>query len=152
MLFLHYYSFMPKSPPKKSTASDFQTVLQQNLNAKLDPKMVADLNKPWSDPKTALSSEDKAFLELLVKHIKSGEINPMKPSSILNQAVYDKLPGDKKARTDIWINATLALVRQIYDFYNNPFDNNSDMMIDMVRDLHGRKKKLETELGDVLKI
>lgn len=143
---------MPKPPPKKSTASDFHTVLQQNLKANLDPKIVADLNKPWSNPKTALSAEDKAFLEDLVNKIKTNEINPLKPSSILNQSVYDSLPGDKKARADIWINATLALIRQIYDFYNNPFDNNSDMMIDMVRDLRNRKEKLESELGDVLKI
>jgi hypothetical protein len=150
---------MPKPPgrheirgAKRSTASDFQTVLQKNLNANLDPKIVADLNKPWSDPKTALSAEDKAFLELLVKHIESGVIDPLKPSSILNQAVYDSLPGPKKARADIWVNATLALIRQVYDFFKNPYDNNSDMMIDMVRDLRSRKEKLEAELGDVLKI
>lgn len=118
----------------------------------INAKAQADLSKPWSDAKTALSEEDKNFLEELMKKIKSGDIKLHVPGSILNSAAYEKLSDKDKAKADMWINATLARIRQVADFYENPYDNNSDMMIDMVRDLRSRKDLLEKELGDVLKI
>lgn len=131
--------------------SFFKTVKKfQGKN--IDAKVQADLSKPWSDSKTALSQEDKNFLEELMKKIKSGDIKLHIPSSIVHQTVYEKLSDKDKAKADVWINATLARVRQVSDFYDNPYDNNSDMMIDMVRDLRSRKELLEKELGDVLKI
>lgn len=130
----------------------FLKKLKQFQNTAVDPKKAVDLSKPWSDPKTALSEEDKNFLEDLMKKIKASDIKLHVPSSILHQAVYEKLSDSDKAKADIWIQATLARIRQIADFYDNPYDNNSDMMIDMLKDLRLKKETLEKELGDILKI
>lgn len=132
--------------------SNFQSTLKKYQKKELDVKTAKTMGKPWSDPKTALSKKEKALLESLIKQIESGEIDLFKPSSIVHQKVYQTLKPEDKAKADLWIQATLALLRRIYDFYKNPYDNNSDMMIDMMRDLSMKKEMLEEELGDVLKL
>ncbi|MGE3278799.1 MAG: hypothetical protein AB7J40_03310 [Candidatus Altimarinota bacterium] len=130
----------------------FEKALAEHQNAAIDENTQSSLNQPYSNPQTALSEDDKSFLENLIKRIEAGEINLHTPSSILNQAVYDQLPGDKKSQADLFINSTLFVIRQVYDFYHSSFDNNSDMMINMVQELRMKKEMLEKELGDVLKI
>ena len=131
---------------------DFQKIIQAEAGKTIDPKTQQMLSTPWSDPKTALNAEEKAFLENLIARVTSGDINLLSPGSILNAEVFDKLPSEKKSQAEVFVNATLALIRRVHDFYHNPFDNNSDMMIDMVKDLMGRVRKLEGNLGDVLKL
>ena len=136
----------------QGNTSSYEEKMKSLQNTNIDESTQAMLNKPWSDPKTALSAEDKAFLDTLIKHIESGEIKLHTPSSILNQSVYDQLSGEQKAKTEFWISATIALIRQVNDFYHSEFDNNSDMMISMVKELRAKKETLEKEIGDVLKI
>ena len=136
-------------PPDKK---QFEQTIKANQNATIDEKTQSELNQPYSNSQTALSPEDKAFLETLIKRIESGEINVHTPSSILNQEVYDQLPSDKKSQADLFLNSTLFVIRQVYDFHQSEHDNNSDMMINMVQELRMKKEMLEKELGDVLKI
>jgi len=135
-----------------SGGQSFQQAIEQNAGKDLEKGTQDGLNTPWSDPKTSLSPEDKAFMEDLVNKINSGVINVYQASTILNQSVYDQLSPENKAKTDIWLQATLANIRRIKDFYDNPHDNNSDMMIDMIKELRLKKETLEKEIGDVLKI
>mgnify|MGYP001618987402 CR=1 FL=1 len=139
-------------PKNTQHRKDFQKRIAENAEKLIDAETQQMLNTPWSDPKTALSHEDKAFLETLVKQIESGSIDLLKPSSIIHEPVFDKLSAEKKSQATLWVNAMLALIRQVYDFYKNPFDNNSDMMISMMRELRLKKEMLEKEIGDVLKI
>jgi|CXWL01.1.fsa_nt_gi hypothetical protein len=145
---------MDSTNPQQPTAGQqaFQQAIEANAGKDISQSTQEMLNKPWSDSKTALSPEDKAFLEDLISKINAGTIKLLTPSSILNQEVYEQLVPEKKASADIWINATLATIRQIHDFYQNPYSNDSDMMIAMVQELRFKKETLEKELGDVLKI
>lgn len=132
--------------------NSYEEKIKSLQNTQIDQSTQNMLNKPWSDASTSLSADDKAFLEMLIKHIESGEIKLHTPSSIINQTTYDQLNGEQKAKTELWINATIALIRQVNDFYHSEFDNNSDMMISMVKELRAKKEILEKEIGDVLKI
>lgn len=132
--------------------TDFKKIIQKNQGKPVDPQIQAELNKPWSDPKTALTKDQKSFLDQLIRKIQSGDIVMTNPESILNNPVYEKLSPEQKREAEMFIHATLALIRRIKDFYDNPYDNNADMMIDMITDLMTRVKKLESSLGDVLKI
>jgi len=147
--------FYPMADEQKTGAENkkqFEKTIQQFQNDTIDEQTQSALNQPFSNPQTSLSDDDKSFLENLIKRIESGEINLHSPSSILNQEVYDQLPGDKKSQADLFLNSTLFVIRQAYDFYQSSFDNNSDMMINMVQELRMKKETLEKELGDVLKI
>lgn len=130
----------------------FEQTIEALQGTTIDEKTQSELNQPYSNPQTALSEEDKAFLENLIKKIESKEILLHTPNSILNEAVYDSLASDKKTQADLFINSTLFVIRQVYDFYQSSFDNNSDMMISMVQELRLKIETLEKELGDVLKI
>ncbi len=130
----------------------FHDAIQKNQGKAISEKTQTMLNAPWSDPTTSLSKDDKAFLDDLIHKIEDGDIQLHMPSSILHHKVYDKLPSQTQAKVDLWIQATLAAIRRVHDFYHNPYDNNSDMMIAMVRELRLKKEMLEKEFGDVLKI
>lgn len=138
--------------PSQGDKQSYEEKMKSLQNTQIDQSTQTMLNKPWSDEKTSLSTEDKTFLDALIKNIENGEIKLHTPSSIINQTVYDQLSGANKAKTELWINATIALIRQVNDFYHSEFDNNSDMMISMVKELRAKKETLEKEIGDVLKI
>jgi hypothetical protein len=143
---------MADKNPTPPSDSKFQHTVKAMQGTQIDPKMQAGLNKPISDDKSQLSSEDKAFLEDLMKKIEAGEINLLTPSSIINQKVYDTLDGEKKARTEIFIQASLATIRNIKSFYDSDHTNDSYMMANMLHELRLKKETLEKEIGDVLKI
>lgn len=130
----------------------FQKSISDNSGKSIDDNTQDMLNKPFSDTSTALSAEDQAFLDDLIKKVDAGEIQLHTPSSIINQEVYDKLTGEDQAKTDLFINSTLFVIRQVNDFYHSEHDNDSDMMISMVKELRYKKETLENEIGDVLKI
>lgn len=130
----------------------FQESIAKNAGKDIDPSTQEELNKPFSSGSTQLSNEDQAFLDDLIGKINNGEIELHKPSSILNQDIYDGLSGEDQAKTDFFLNSTLFVIRQVNDFYQSDYDNNSDMMINMVHELRLKKETLENEVGDVLKI
>jgi hypothetical protein len=152
MLFLLQPFFPHMNDDKSPPSNQFEKTIQQYQGAKINQETQTELNQPFSAAKTALQTEDKDFLENLIKKIESKEVLLHTPSSILNEAVYDALPGEKKVQADLFINSTLFVIRQVYDFYQSSFDNNSDMMINMVQELRMKKEMLEKEMGDVLKI
>ncbi|MDP2691703.1 MAG: hypothetical protein U1C97_00660 [Candidatus Gracilibacteria bacterium] len=134
------------------SSSDFEKKIKQYQETPIDKKTQTELNQPFRSGTRTLNKEDKSFLDNLIKHIESKDIDLYKPNSILNQEVYNQLNGEKKAQADTFANATLALIRQVNSLYQSDHSNDSEMMINMVRDLRMRTEKLENKLGNVLKI
>jgi hypothetical protein len=130
----------------------FEETIQQHQDTPIDEQTQSRLNQPFSNASSSLSADDKAFLENLIKRVESGEIELHTPGTIMNQEVYDQLPSAKKAEADLFVNSTLFVIRQVYDFYHSDFENNSDMMQNMVQELRMKKEMLEKDMGDVLKI
>jgi len=144
----------PNAPPPEMTPGQkkFQAAIQSGQDTEISEETQGMLNKPFSDSSTSLSEEDKTFLDNLIKKVESEEIKLLSPSSILNEEVYNSLYGEKQAQADMFINSTLFVIRQVFDFYKSDHPNDSDMMISMVQELRHKKETLEQELGDVLKI
>ncbi len=141
------------TPQETSQGSKaFNKSIQDNAGKNIDAKTQEMLNTPFSDGSTSMSSEDKAFVEDIISKVDAGDMNLHAPSSIMNQDIYEKLSGEDQAKSDLFVNSTLFVLRQIYDFYKSELDNNSDMMINMVQELRHKKETLENEIGDVLKI
>lgn len=137
---------------EKKQSLKLQEAIQQHTGKTIDPKTQQTLNTPKSDETSKLSLQDKSFLENLIGKVKSGEINLLQPSSVINQQVYEKLDGPHKAKTEQFIAATLFTLRQIVDFYNNPHSNDSYQMLNLLQGFRFKKETLEKEIGDVLKI
>lgn len=143
---------MTDQKPLTEGQKKFQQSISSNAGKSIDDQTQEMLNTPFSNKSTALTSEDQTFLDNLMAKIDAEEIKLHTPSSIINQAVYDTLSGEDQAKTDLFINSTLFVIRQVNDFYHSEHDNNSDMMISMVHELRLKKEILENEVGDVLKI
>ncbi|MDF2379798.1 MAG: hypothetical protein P1V18_06315 [Candidatus Gracilibacteria bacterium] len=126
--------------------------IEQNTNTTIDQETQDMLNKPSNTSATELTAEDQAFLDNLMEKISSGEINPMQPSTIMNEEVYQSLSGENKAKSDLFVNSSLFVIRKINEFNQSDFSNESDMMINMIQELRLKKETLEKEIGDVLKI
>jgi len=137
----------PKGDQKK-----FEETIQQHQNAAIDSQTQSRINQPFSKANSSLSAENKAFLENLIKRVESGEIELHTPSTIMNESVYEKLPNNKKTEADLFVNSTLFVIRQVYDFYRASHNTDSEMMQSMVQELRLKKETLEKDMGDVLKI
>jgi hypothetical protein len=124
--------------------------LQKHVGDEVDPETQKDINKPLADQGSKLSGEDEAFLKDIIQKIDSGQIDLYKPASILNQDIYDGLSAENQARTDLFIQTTLGVLRQIYNFDKSEHPNDSYMMQNMIHELRVKKETLENEIGDVL--
>lgn len=115
-----------------------------------DNKTQEMLNKPAAYS-GGLKGEDKNFLEMVVELIKDGVIDPLKPDSIINHEVYDKLSEEAQGKVDLEaVNLTSAL-REIQALYES--GNTETFQIqNMIDRVKNTKERLEEEGGDLFVI
>ncbi|EKD64276.1 MAG: hypothetical protein ACD_51C00028G0002 [uncultured bacterium] len=106
------------------------------------------VNTPVEKP-NGLGQDDLSLAEMIVKLVDEGKINLYRPSSLLNQDVYDKLDDAKKAKIDKMSFNMLTTVRDIYNFYKSPYSNNSYQFENMLQKFRILKEETEKECGDV---
>lgn len=113
----------------------------------IDPDTQKKLNSPLVNPK-GLSREDEAFLNLVVSKVEKGEINLMMPSSLINHAVYDKLPEEKRGKVDFDAVNMAIILRNIYDLWKM-HQMPTFQIENLVRQVRLTKERLEEISGDV---
>jgi len=116
----------------------------------IDPDTQKLLNSPLVNPK-GISKEDEAFLNLVVSKAEKGEINLMAPSSIINHAVYDQLPEEKKGKVDfdaVNLATTLRNIHDLWKAYGTP----TYQIENLVHQVRLTKERLEEVSGDVYMI
>lgn len=106
------------------------------------------VNTPVEDPQ-GLGQDDLALAELIAKLVEENKINLYRPSSLLNQDVYDKLDDTKKAKIDKMSFNMLTTVRDIYNYYKSAYSNNSYQFENMLHKFRLLKEETEKECGDV---
>lgn len=127
---------------------------------------MADLN-PLYDPKTdnlpiahevqtmlnapskisSWSGEEQIFLNDLMAKVEAGTIQLYSASSLLNQAVYEKLTPEAQGKADLNAMNMIGKIREIVNLmklYNEP----NDIVKNLVESLFADKKRLE-EAGDI---
>lgn len=110
-----------------------------------DEETQKNLNTPLKHGGT---SENKDFLEMLVKLVNEGKIDLYKPSCLINHEVYDKLDQASKAKADYESVTLLASIREIKGLYDA--GHAETYQIDnLVEGLRLAKERLETEGGDL---
>lgn len=114
-------------------------------NLAIAPEVQTMLNAPsktgsWSD-------EEQAFLNDLMAKVEAGTIQLYSPSSLLNQAVYEKLAPEAQGKADQNAQVMIGKVREIVTLmkaYNEP----NDIVKNLVESLFESKKRVE-EAGDI---
>ncbi len=106
------------------------------------------LNQPLVNPQ-GLSTEDQAFLNLVLAKVEAKEIDLMAPSSLLNHTVYDKLSDEARGKVDFdAVNLTTTL-RNIYWLWKGTNGTHTFQVENLVHQLRMTKERLEEISGDV---
>lgn len=108
----------------------------------IDEKTQKELNTPLRDD-SARSPEDKEFLALIIRLIEEGKINLYRPSSLINQVVYDGLPAEKRGQVDFEAMNLLAAIREIKGLNDAGFQDTYQLWY-LVEKLRLTKERLET--------
>lgn len=110
-----------------------------------DAQTQKELNEPL---KYAGSSQNKDFLEMLVKMVNDGKIQLLRPDSLINHAVYDKLDEKTQGKADYEALNLLNLVRQIKTLYDAGY-RDTYQIDNLVEQLRVTKERLEIQGGDL---
>jgi hypothetical protein len=105
------------------------------------------LNKPL-EVQEGFNAEDEAFLQLIVSKVEAKEIDLYRPSSLLNNSVYDKLDEKAQGKADFDAVNLLSAIREIYNLWKMG-EKNSYQIQNQVHRIRMTKERLEEEAGDI---
>jgi len=108
----------------------------------IDEKTQKKLNEPLKDP-TGTTSAQESFLEKLMRLIKEGVVDPMKPSTIINTAVYDTLPEETKGKIDLEAINMASAIREIRDLFESGNNESFQLQnrIESLREIQARHEE-----------
>ncbi|PIZ76528.1 hypothetical protein COY05_01035 [Candidatus Peregrinibacteria bacterium CG_4_10_14_0_2_um_filter_38_24] len=121
--------------------------MDSQTNNQIDPETQKVLNTPLATP-AGNDPKDEEFLNTVLDLISKGTIDLYKPETLINHAVYDQLPVDKKGKADIEAFNVLSKIRDIKGLNDAGFTGTFQMqnLVHSVRDI---KERLEIGGGDV---
>lgn len=111
----------------------------------VDAQTQKQLNEPL---KYNGSSQNKDFLEMLVKLINEGKIQVYKPDTLINHDVYDKLDQTAQGKTDYEAVNMLMIIREIKGLYDAGYKD-TYQIDNLVEELRVSKERLEVQGGDL---
>ncbi|MBI5754369.1 hypothetical protein HZA40_04470 [Candidatus Peregrinibacteria bacterium] len=110
-----------------------------------DEQTQRQLNEPL---KYSGSSQNKDFLEMLIKLINEGKIQIYKADSLINHAVYDKLEQKAQGQADYEAMNLLHVIREIKGLYEAGYKD-TYQIDNLVEKLRVTKERLEAQGGDI---
>lgn len=119
-------------------------VQQADITSEVQKEVI---NRPQTDS-SGMSSEDQVFLKLILKLISEGKIEVHTPSSLINDAVYEKLSAEHKSKVEVEALNLLTKVRNIKDLHDAGFGE-SYQMKNLVNSVRLLKERIEQIQGDV---
>ena len=114
----------------------------------MDEATQKNLNTPLQDSTGSIDGKDQEFLNLILSLIEEGKIDLYKPSSLLNNDVYNTLNDKQKGEVDISAMNMLNAIREIKGLNDNGF-RDTFQMNNLVSKLRYNKEELESADGDV---
>ncbi len=105
------------------------------------------INQPKKDP-AGIQDEDLKFLEKIMNLIKENKINLYTPSSLINQAVYESLSDEQKAKVELEAANLLFKLRNMRDLWEAGYGD-SFQMNNLVHGVRILKERIEEIRGDV---
>lgn len=98
-----------------------------------------------------MDPETEGFLKLLLKLLSEKQIDTTNPESFINRDVYNSMPREWKAKTDLALINIADQIRRIEDFYlSKQTPNESPQLQQMIEELWLMKQRIE-DTYDVFK-
>lgn len=121
--------------------------MDTQTNNQIDPETQKTLNTPLAIP-SGTDPRDEEFLNSVLALLSAGKIDLYKPDTLINHAIYDQLPVDKKGKVDIEAFNILSKIRDIKGLNDAGFRGTFQMqnLVSSVREI---KERLEIAGGDV---
>ncbi len=105
------------------------------------------LNNPLAN-KQGLDPKNQEFLLMLMAKIDKGEINLYRPSSLLNNPVYDALSEENRGKADFDSVNLLTTIREIRKLWDSG-GRDTYQIENMTQQLRLIKERLEQAGGDI---
>ena len=116
-------------------------------NTPIDAETQKKLNTPLAHP-GGLATEDEKFLNVVLSKVEAKQIDLYRPSSLINDSVYNQLSEDKKGKVDydaVNLATTLRTMCDLWKYYQTP----TYQIEYLVRQVRITKERLEEISGDV---
>lgn len=124
-----------------------EDIIKQYEDHQVDDKTQQELNEPLKD-QTGFNKGHEEFLKMLIKLLEDGILDPHKPATLYNRAIYDKLSEEEQEKTDLTAINLMSLIRQIESLWK--LDQSASFQIqNLVESVFQMKSKFETQYGDV---
>lgn len=117
----------------------------QQKSVFVNSQVQQELNAPL---KHIGSSQNKEFLETLIKLISEGKIDLYNPDSLINRAVYDKLDQQAQGKADYEAMNLLMVIREIKGLHDAGYGD-TYQIDNLVEKLRVTKERLENFGGDI---
>jgi len=121
--------------------------MYNNKEIQIDEEVQKNLNQPLKDPKK-MDKVDSDFLELIIKLIQDGKIDLYKPSTLINDIVYDNLTSELKGKADFAAMNLISSIRELKGLYDNGYKDTFQTK-NLVHRLRLHKERLEEAGGDL---
>jgi len=105
------------------------------------------LNKPVDHPEN-LDPKDVDFLTMIMEKVDKGEIDLYRPSTLLNNAVYDKLTEAQQGKADFDALNLLGTIREIRKLWTMG-QRNTYQIENLTHRIRLTKERLEELGGDI---
>lgn len=113
----------------------------------VDPQTQQQLNQPLKD-ETGFNEGHEEFLKMLIGKLESGELDALRPGTLYNRPLYDKLSEEEQEKTDITAINLMSLIRQIEALWK--IDQSASFQIqNLVETVFQMKSQFEEKYGDV---
>jgi len=114
------------------------------------------VNTPPVDP-NGFTKEEEDFLRTVMLMIQDNRIDPFKPSSLINQLIYEKASDEAQGKADLTAINFCARIRDIQNLF--AFSGGEALYVqptyqikNLVMDLKYRKEQFENKYGDMFLI
>ncbi|MBI95585.1 hypothetical protein CL656_00320 [bacterium] len=114
------------------------------------------VNTPPVDP-DGFTKEEEDFLRMIMMMISDNRLNPLQPSSLINQVIYEQASQEAQGKADLTSISFCARIRDIQNLYE--FSGGEALYVkptyqikNLVMDLKYRKEQFENKYGDMFLI
>lgn len=132
---------------EKAKQESITNIILENEKVEMSDDEQIRLSKPLID-ESGVDPVDMEFMTMVVEKIEKGEINLYRPSSLINDSVYDSLSEEARGKADIDAFNLLSSIREIHNLWKSG-DRESFQIQNAVHKIRVMKEGLEEVGGDI---
>jgi hypothetical protein len=141
---------MDENQTQSSTAprnSDAARRILELESSQIAPETQEQMNKPTVSSEE-MRVEDEKFLNLLLDLIARKQIDLFRPSTLLNEPIYEKLTPEQKAQAELDSLNLLSTIKEIKKLFEAKMTDTYQFQ-NKLQQLRLTKERIESQIGDV---